>query len=132
MTRRKQYIVLASGLFVLFLAVSAYKYVYREHRDIGSEKVDFSMSAVELKAILAQESIASKYIDKVIQTYGKITAIEQQSAIIDDKVQVNFKGDVSNNLNLESAIAIKGRCVGYDDLLELVKIDQAVLVSPNN
>ncbi|NAS10703.1 hypothetical protein [Poritiphilus flavus] len=130
--RRKQYIVLASSLFVFLLAISAYKYIYREHRDIGSEKADFSMSAVELKTVLAQEAIAPKYIDKVIKTHGMITAIEQQSAIIDNKVQVNFNGDVSGKLSLKNPIAIKGRCVGYDDLLELVKIDQAILVSPNN
>ena len=30
------------------------------------------------------------------------------------------------------SITIKGRCVGYDELLEMVKIDQAIIINNEN
>ncbi|AKA36506.1 MAG: hypothetical protein CMH48_01420 [Muricauda sp.] len=129
MTRKKQYLVVAVIAIVAVLADTLYNYVYRDHRNIATEKVDFEFSAHELQLALADENEASKYVDKVVMTYGTVTAIEQQSIVIDDRVQVSFIEGISADLAIDNKISIKGRCVGYDDLLELVKIDQATLLA---
>lgn len=131
MNRRKQYIVASLIIGILILAISAYGYIYKEHRNIAAEKAEFKMSAQKLNDALANENEAVKYIDQVIQTHGMITAIEQHSVIIEDKVQVNFVKNASNLPTVGNRITVKGRCVGYDDLLELVKIDQAIVVNNN-
>ncbi len=131
MRGKKLYAVLAVVLVLLILAISMYNYIYKGHRDISTEQVAFTVSATKIHMDLSKEDKVAKYVDQVVQIEGKITAIEQNAVVIDDKVQINFSKEVSNDLTIARPITIKGRCVGYDDLLELVKIDQATVVHNN-
>jgi len=130
MILRKKYSI-AGFLALLFaiIGIVAYNYMYQDHRDIASEKFDFELKPSLLSIAMSNTNEAVNYVDRVIQTEGIITAIEQNSVILDDLVQVNFSADDLNALSIRKKVTIKGRCVGYDDLLELVKIDQATLVN---
>lgn len=66
-----------------------------------------------------------KYLDKTVAVKGKITSIDalNKTIIIDEKVFILLKkiSDVKQN----EVITIQGRVIGYDSLLEEIKIDQA-------
>lgn len=128
MKRKKIYIVLVLLAIGFASWVLVDKYIYKAHRDIAKESIDFKIKTAELLSAMSNSNEALKYSDKVLQTSGKITSIEQNSVILDNKVQVNFSSEDINHVFLETEILIKGRCVGYDDLLELVKIDQATII----
>lgn len=118
---------------ILFLAAtfSAYvifNYINKDHRNIAEEKVDFEISSNDLRLVMTGLNTSQQYVDRVIKTAGTITSIEPNTVIIDDRVQVNFIDTELKQLAPNAKISIKGRCVGYDDLLELVKIDQATIV----
>lgn len=132
MKGKKPYILLSIAILLIILSILTYNYIYKEHRNIAAENVSFNVSASKLNSDLSTPDKALEYIDKVVQIHGSVTAVEQNAVVIDDKVQVNFIENVSdNNLSIQKKITIKGRCVGYDDLLELVKIDQATLIHDN-
>lgn len=131
MRGKKLYAVLAIVLVLVILAISMYNYIYKGHRDIATEQVAFTISATKIHMDLSKEDKMAKYVDEVVQIHGEITAIEQNAVVLDDKVQISFSKEVSNDLSITGQITIKGRCVGYDDLLELVKIDQATLIHNN-
>lgn len=131
MKGKKLYIVMSITLLLIILSIATYNYMYKEHRNIATENVSFNVSASKLNSDLSAPDKASEYIDKVVQVHGSVTAVEQNGVVIDDKVQVSFIESVSNSLSIEKQITIKGRCVGYDDLLELVKIDQATIIDDN-
>jgi hypothetical protein len=131
MRGKKLYAVLAVVLVLVILAISMYNYIYKGHRDIATEQVAFTISATKIHMDLSKEDKIAKYVDEVVQIHGEITAIEQNAVVLDDKVQISFSKEVSNDLSIAGQITIKGRCVGYDDLLELVKIDQATLIHNN-
>ncbi len=131
MKGKKPYILLSIALLLIVLSIITYNYMYKEHRNIATENVSFNVSASTLNSDLSLPDKASKYIDKVVQVHGTVTAIEQNDVVIDDKVQVSFIKNVTSGLSTQKKITIKGRCVGYDDLLELVKIDQATLIHDN-
>ena len=131
MKGKKPYILLSIALLLIILSIATYNYMYKEHRNIATENVSFNVSASQLNSDLSSPDTALEYIDKVVQIQGIVTAVEQNDVVIDDKVQVSFIENVSNRLSIEKQITIKGRCVGYDDLLELVKIDQATLIHDN-
>ncbi|WP_299536765.1 hypothetical protein [Ulvibacterium sp.] len=131
MRGKKIYAVLAGALVLLILGISTYNYIYKGHRDIATERVAHTVSAEEIHNDLGKEGKIAKYVDQVVQLHGKITALEQNAIVIDNKVQINFLTDTPNDLSIAGQITIKGRCVGYDDLLELVKIDQATLIHNN-
>ncbi len=130
MILRKKYSIL--GFIALTIAIAGfltYNYIYQDHRDIASAQFDFELQSSLLNKVMSNAEEAHKYVDKVIQTEGVITAIEQNAVVLDHKVQISFGQDDLNGLAVEKQITIKGRCVGYDDLLELVKIDQATLIN---
>ena len=105
----------------------AYKYLYHDHRDISNEKPLFSITVNELlKDFLADENKAnSKYLDKSITIKGKITNIDlsNKTLVLDEKVFVILTE--SKNVSINNEVSIQGRLIGYDSLLEEIKIDQA-------
>ncbi|MDR6967033.1 uncharacterized protein YxeA [Flavobacterium arsenatis] len=117
-------------IVILILAsIGLYFYAYKGHRDIATENAAFDLTVSGLsKEFSENDSLAnSKYADKTIQIYGKVTDVDfpSHSIIIDEKLSVVFTDSVLPKINLQDAITIKGRFVGYDDLLEEFKIDQA-------
>lgn len=128
MNRKKKFIAGIAALTILIVLIITYNYIYQDHRDIASEKVAFTLPPEALKTALSDKVSAQKYIDQVIQTQGTISAVEQNTVFIEEIAQVNFAQNFAG-LAEDQHIIIKGRCVGYDDLLEIVKIDQAIIIN---
>ncbi len=129
MKKKNMYITLTTLLLFSILGYYIYSYIYQEHRDIASEDIEYSLSPNDLKNVMSIDSMSHQFIDRVIQTKGLIISVEQNSVVIDDIVQVNFINTDTNTLQAGTTLSIKGRCVGYDDLLEVVKIDQATIIN---
>lgn len=127
----KKQVVIGSLIIICITALCVYNYMYKEHRDIASEKVDFTVKSQQLNKAMSTSSSAMKYVDKVIQINGTITSVEQNSILLDETIQVDFNQQEVSKLSLNSQVIVKGRCVGYDDLLEVVKIDQATIITNN-
>ena len=127
--QNKKYIKkIATGLLIfLVILFLSYKYLYHEHRDISNEKALFSLTANEiLKDFLLDESKANlKYLDKSITITGKITNIDTKNntIVIDEKVFVLLKK--ISVVKQSEVIIVQGRVIGYDSLLEEIKLDQA-------
>lgn len=128
--QNKKYIKkkIATGLLIfLVILFLSYKYLYHEHRDISNEKALFSLTASEiLQDFLLDESKANlKYLDKSITITGKITNIDTKNntIVIDEKVFVLLKK--ISVVKQSEVIIVQGRVIGYDSLLEEIKLDQA-------
>lgn len=121
-------------IIILILGLAGfigYKYVYQSHRDIQSEKAEFTIVATDLvKEFSENPDISSKkYLNKTIVVTGKLTEIEANSLMLDNASYCTF--DINHNISessLNASYIIKGRCIGYDELLEVVKLDQATIV----
>lgn len=126
---RKKIVVIS--IIILVLAFAGYKYMYKNHRDISSETVSFSVPVNEIyKSFQIDEKSANaKYLDKTIEIYGKITNIDLQSKIItvDEKLIARFTNNIPDNLKQQDPITLKGRLTGYDDLLEEIQMDQCTI-----
>lgn len=117
-------------VFLLVLIVgafAAYKYLYHEHRDIASEEASFSLTVGQLlKEFTENETNAnSKYLDKSIIVKGKVTSVDSatKTIVLDEKVFVMFNKLIE--VKLGSEVSVQGRLIGYDSLLEEIKLDQA-------
>jgi len=119
-------------LVIAFIfGIGIYLYMYKQHRDISSENADYSLTVHTLQTQFTEngEKANKMYADKTIEVNGKITAIDLPShaIIVDEKLSAIFKDSVLPKLTAGKAIKIKGRFVGYDDLLEEFKMDEAAL-----
>lgn len=116
---------------VIVVSVAFYFYAYKGHRDIAAESADFELSVSNLsKEFSENDSLAnSKYADKTIEIYGKVSSMDASShaIIIDEKLSVVFLDSILPIININDSVKVKGRFVGYDDLLEEFKVDQATL-----
>lgn len=120
-------------IFILMIMVGfiTYEYIYKEHRNIGNEEAVFKGNASEIYSEFNQnnDGFNANYLDKTIEIEGEISEIETTSLILNDKVYVVFTDTLDDQILIDQKIAIKGRYVGYDDLLEVLKIDQAMVIN---
>ncbi|MGX1931144.1 OB-fold protein [Flagellimonas sp. 2504JD4-2] len=114
-------------LIACVLAFMGYKYLNPGQRNIVAETARYELSANDLFSGFSKDG--NTYIDQVLLTSGQVTEIDKNSVTLDNKVQVNFIDAPLSKVEKGSHISIKGRCIGYDDLLELVKIDQATITN---
>jgi len=105
-----------------------YKYTYHGHRDISDEKEVFNDTALVLKQYFHEniDESSDKYLNKTIVVSGVISEIESNAIMIDDNVYCVFDKDI-DEFSIGKQVKVKGRCLGYDELLEVVKIDQSII-----
>ena len=123
---KRKYLILL--IIVVIAIIIGYNYIYQDHRDIGNERAAASLSSSSLveKFLNYSQEADSLYLDKTIEISGEVTAIGESDLVLDEKVFCTFESVPKVELN--SKITVKGRCIGFDDLLEEVKIDQCSIV----
>lgn len=116
-------------LIVLALVALIYFYVQKPHRNISSEKIEFNLSSdAILNEFLSNEPLAlSRFLDKTIVIYGTLTEINKNFLTLDDNIYCKFDGNIPD-IPLNSSLKIKGRCIGFDMLLEQIKLDQCSIL----
>jgi hypothetical protein len=125
--RNRRTILMAIGLVMAIAIVVVYKTLFPEPKNIAIQRVDFTLSAKALVNEMSSEENTKKYGDKVVQTFGRIIAIDGSTITLGDGVVVNLM-DSNPELEKGDSITVKGRCIGYDDLLGEVKLDQATII----
>ncbi len=117
-------------VFLLMITVT-YNYMYKSHRNIASEEAIFQNNALALTNEFKQDTnkASQKYLNNVVLVDGVITDIESDGIVLNNTVYVQFSEPDSRKFSLKEHFKIKGRCLGYDELLELVKFDQSVVIN---
>ena len=120
------------GLFLTALAIIAIvMYMYKPHRNIQEETATHQMEAKTLyESFTSDEQTANqKFLDQVIEIKGKVTALdkENKSIILDN--HVNASGIETINVSLNQDVVVKGRCVGYDEIMEEIAVDQSKIIN---
>ena len=115
-------------LFVIALIIgfSVFNYVFHGGaRDLATEDAAFTVTSNDIIAEFAANVPAAtkKYSDKAIAVSGIVTAVSDSIVTIDNTIICNFKSPDTTIKN-EQTITIKGRLVGFDDLMGELKLDQ--------
>lgn len=118
--------------FIILIVIIVYFYAFKAQRNIGSEKAIFELSVIALETEFeTNDSLANnKFLDKTIIIYGKITDIDLKTngIVIDEKVYITVSDQKLDQITSNQDIKIKGRFIGYDDLLEEYRLDQGSIV----
>ena len=124
----KKIIIIAVSLIIIFLI--AYNYIYQEHRNIEKEEVAYVMSSQDFFNEFSLKPVVSAklYLDKTVLIDGDISEINEYDITLDDAVLCQFGDKIIFKNKVNDRLKIKGRCIGYDDLLEQVRLDQCVLI----
>jgi len=116
-------------VLLLIAAIVGYNYIYQSHREIEKETAKFEISSEDLASSFSANSkdAEAKYLNATVLVSGNISEIANNNITLDEKVFCQFKNDIETELTEKSSIKIKGRVIGYDDLLEQVKLDQCII-----
>jgi hypothetical protein len=116
----------------LAIASLVYLYAYKGHRDISSETPDYVVTVSGLeREFLSNEKLAYiKYQNKTIELNATISSIDvvSKGIVLDEKMFATFKDSIPKNLISGKNLKIKGRFLGYDELLGEFKIDQSSVI----
>ncbi len=125
----KKSVLLLVVFCVIVLGRAVYKYVYHEHVNVEETQADYMISAKDLAAEFSQnqEEASKKYLEAIVTVVGTISEIDSEGILLNDAVFCYFTEVISEQQAKE--VHIKGRCIGYDELLEVVKIDQCSFVN---
>ena len=117
-------------ILVVLTGLLLYLYLQKPHRDVGTEEPIYVLSTAELKAEFsgANSSPEGKYLNKTILVKGRVTQQSVNSLVLDNFVFCDFQESLPPNLTEGDSLSIKGRVIGYDDLLEELKLDQSILM----
>lgn len=121
-----------SKIIISFLVIAclagAGVYYYVMHggaRDLTTEKTEFAVTTEQIIGEFAKNTDASnkKYLEKAIVVQGKVTNVEGLQIVLDNTVSCEFK-QADTSIKVGQMVTIKGRVVGFDDLMGELKLDQ--------
>lgn len=123
---RKYWILIA----IVIMAVMGYNYLYKDHRNIEGEKAEYSLTVQQLYSEYTNDPVVSqnKFLSKTVEITGLVSDINETEITLDDMVFCQFSKELpQQEIKLKSKITVKGRFIGYDDLLEQIKLDQCII-----
>ncbi len=118
-------------LFILlFLSVvicfCSYSYIYKPHQNIETATVNYHGDSKEFLKLVKENAIT--WLDQTIVLTGVVCEIDKNGIILDNTIYCQFKKSKNSNVSNQTEITIKGNMIGYDDLLEEVKLNQCIIL----
>ncbi|EDP94806.1 hypothetical protein U8527_07795 [Kordia algicida OT-1] len=128
LSKKSKFIISFLIAFVLAFII-AYNYAYKSHTAIEDMEVAYAGNTQEFLSKVKETPEAWTQGEKVIQLTGLITAIDDKGISLNESIYFQLaEGTTTENLAEGKKIIIKGRIIGYDDLLEELKLDKAIIV----
>lgn len=127
--KKKTKIILIVFVSLICIGFSGYYYVMNAgERNLETETAEFSVNSKSISEEFSSNiGIANKkYLEKAVAVSGKITSINNNEIILDNNVICNLK-NIDKSLQINQNIVLKGRIVGYDDLMGELKLDQCFI-----
>ena len=123
---KKNKLVIIIVLVIAFGVGAIYAYVMKAPAKIESKKVDFSGTSDQLLIKILEDPAA--WQDKIVVISGKVTSIDDNGILLSASIYCQLKDTtVLKKINPTNDISLKGRIIGYDDLLEELKLDQCII-----
>ena len=118
-------------LFIIGLTIIYFTY-NKPHKDFNKTPLQFTIESKKLISFYqnSSEDANTKYLDKIILITGTITDLEENIIILDNGIVCTLDPSqkIDDQIFSGSEISIKGRCIGYDDLLEEIRVDHSFVI----
>lgn len=116
-------------IVVIIISACLYLYIFQNHRNIANETSSYETNAINLinEFFINPTDSETKYLNKTIEVTGNVTDIDLKNITIDKIVFCQFHENIET-LTKSSQLIIKGRFIGYDDLLNQIKLDQCIII----
>ena len=126
---RKKTVIIISIVIILLAGLWLYKgYLYKDVRNISSEVPSVSLTATDLMKQYSanQQKANTDFLNKTIEITGAVTQVADSVITLNATVVCSFDTKPATTVNSKT-VTIKGRCIGYDELFNEIKLDQCTL-----
>ena len=123
--------IIFSIVVIGIIAFTGFNYVmYGGARNLSNEETSFSVSSKSITNEFSTniEGANKKYLEKAIAIKGTVTKVTGNEVVIDNSIICNLK-DFDASIQKDQVVTLKGRVVGYDDLMGELKLDQCFKAS---
>lgn len=127
---KKRAIIILAIITIATLGLYLYNGVlYKEGRKINEEEPVHNITATELfeDYSIDASKADSLYLNKTIEVQGEISGADDISLELNQVIFCSFNSPVAITRS-GSRVAVKGRCIGFDELFGQVKLDQCTVV----
>ncbi len=119
--------ILIGLILIMIGGYSMYKYTYKPHKTIDDIELKFAGNAADFLTKIKENNIV--FNDAVVQIKGEVTSINVQGINLNNAIYCQMDATISlSELKVGQEIEVKGRVIGYDDLLEETKLDKTIII----
>ena len=123
---KKNKLIITFLLVFSVIGFAIYMYAMQPPTAIENKKIDFSGSSDELLLKIIDHT--EEWQDKIVVVSGEVTSLDDKGILLSASIYCQLKDTtVLKKINPSNNISLKGRIIGYDDLLEELKLDQCII-----
>ena len=123
---KKNKFIITTLLVFSVIGFAIYTYAMQPPTAIENKKIDFSGSSDELLLKIIDHT--EEWQDKIVVISGKVTSLDDKGILLSASIYCQLKDTtVLKKINPTNDISLKERIIGYDDLLEELKLDQCII-----
>lgn len=104
---------------------SAYHYVFAAPLTTDKIIAEYQGKAEAFKRLMLTDF--DEWHNKVIQITGTVMAIQEEGILLDQNIYCQFD-DKLIKITENEVITLKGRVIGFDELLEEIKLNQCIII----
>ena len=113
-------------IIIITFMITGYNYVYKSHKTTEELATHFKGKSNDF--ILLVNKNSSDWINKTVELNGEITEKDALGVILNNSIYCQFIKTINiNDFKPNQSITIKGVVIGYDDLLEELKLNQCII-----
>ena len=122
-------VFLPLSIIVFIIIFSTYN---KPHKDFNKSPFEVTIESKELISLYQDntDNANTRFLGKILLVKGNITHIETDIIILDNGIVCTLDPSqaFTEKIHLNKTISVKGRCIGYDDLLEEIRIDHSFIM----
>ncbi|MEW7290249.1 hypothetical protein [Aquimarina sp. 2304DJ70-9] len=124
---KKSRILLFFLVIVLIAGFATYRILYKPHTSIEEQSAKFTGTSEDLLAKISKSAV--KWEGTVVEISGKVTSKDKKGLMLNTAIYCQLiHPDLLFHIQENQTIYIKGRVIGYDDLLEELKLDKTIII----
>ena len=125
--KKNKVVFIASVMMVLVVGVvNVYQYISMSPKDVVEITPEYVGDATEFNFLVTDN--LSYWTGKVVQIDGKVTELTEYGVVINGTIFCQFEnGDDLQSIVENQQINIRGKLVGFDEILMEIKLNQCIL-----
>ena len=125
--KKNKVVFIASVMMVLVVGVvNVYQYISMSPKDVVEITPEYVGDATEFNFLVTDN--LSYWTGKVVQITGKVTELTECGVVMNGTIFCQFEnGDDLQSIVENQQINIKGKLVGFDEILMEIKLNQCIL-----